>query len=120
LRLVEPLGPEMAACFGVDELHIDPHAVSAALNAALEDIADVQVAPDRPHVERLPFVGERRVGGDYDRATYPRQVSREALRNPVDEMLLVRVASDIGKRQDDDREARRAGFLGAGDDMGFT
>ena len=31
----------------------------------------------------------------------------------VDEMLLVREASDIGKRQDDDREARRAGFLGS-------
>ena len=46
-RLVEPLGPEMIAGFGVDELHIDAHAVSAALNAALEDIADVQLAADR-------------------------------------------------------------------------
>ena len=45
-RLVEPLGPEMIAGFGVDELHVDAHAVSAALNAALEDIADVQLAPD--------------------------------------------------------------------------
>ncbi len=45
-RLVEPLGPEMTAGFGVDELHVDAHAVSAALNAALEDIADVQLAPD--------------------------------------------------------------------------
>ena len=45
-RLVEPLGPKMIAGFGVDELHIDPHAVSAALNAALEDIADVQLAAD--------------------------------------------------------------------------
>ena len=45
-RLVEPLGPEMIARFGVDELHVDAHAVSAALNAAFEDIADVQLAPD--------------------------------------------------------------------------
>ena len=51
-RLVEPLGPEMIAGFGVDELHVDAHAVSAALNAALEDIADVQLAADRLHVER--------------------------------------------------------------------
>ena len=39
--LVEPLGPEMIAGLGVDELHIDAHSVSAALDAALEDIADV-------------------------------------------------------------------------------
>ena len=45
-RLVEPLGPEMIARFGVDELDVDAHAVSAALDAALEDIADVQLAPD--------------------------------------------------------------------------
>ena len=44
-RLVEPLGPEMIAGFGVDELHVDAHAVSGALNAALEDIAGV--APTR-------------------------------------------------------------------------
>ena len=27
-------------------------------------------------------------------------------------MLLLRVAADIGERQDDDREARRSGFFG--------
>ena len=48
-RLVEPLGPEMIARFGVDELDVDAHAVSAALNAALEDIADVQLAADLLH-----------------------------------------------------------------------
>jgi hypothetical protein len=31
----------MIAGLGVDELHIDAHSVSAALDAALEDIADV-------------------------------------------------------------------------------
>jgi hypothetical protein len=36
----------MIARFGVDELHVDAHAVSAALNAALKDIADVQLAAD--------------------------------------------------------------------------
>src|SRR5271166_1046398 len=94
------------AGFGVDELHVEAHAVSAALNAALEDIADVQLAPDRLHVERLAFVGERRIAGDHDGAPYPREVGREALRDPVDEMLLLRIAANIGERQDDDREAR--------------
>ncbi len=54
--LIEPLGPEMTARLGVDELHVDAHAVSAALDAALEDIADIQLAPDRLYVERLAFL----------------------------------------------------------------
>ena len=111
-RLVEPLGPEMIARFGVDELHVDAHAVSAALDAALEDIADVQLAADRLHVERLALVGERRIAGDHEGASNAREVGRQALRDPVDEMLLLRVAADIGERQDDDREARRGGFFG--------
>ena len=45
----------MIARFGVDELDIDAHAVSAALNAALEDIADVQLAPDLLQIDGLPL-----------------------------------------------------------------
>ena len=104
----------MIACFGVDELHVDAHAVSAALNAALEDIADVQFAPDRLHVERLAFVGESRIAGDHERAANAREIGRQALGDPVDEMLLLRVAADIGERQDDDRQARRRGSSDAG------
>ena len=63
-RFVESLGPEVIARFCVDELDVDSHAASATLNAALERVADVQLALDRLHVERLAFVGERRVAGD--------------------------------------------------------
>src|SRR5208283_646105 len=102
----------MTARFGVKELHVEAHAGSAALNAALEDIADVQLAPDRLRVERLAFVSERRIAGDHVSAPNARKIGREALRDPVDEMLLLRVASDIAERQDDDREARRGRFFG--------
>ena len=70
-RLVEPLGPEMIARFGVDDLNIDPHAVSTALHAALEGIADVQLTADRLHVERLALVGEGGVAPDNDGIPYP-------------------------------------------------
>ncbi len=106
-RLVEPLGPEMTAGLGVDELHVDAHAVSAALNAALEDIADVQLAPDLLQIDGLALVSEGGVAPDHERAANARKIGRQALRDPVDEMLLLRVAADIGERQDDDREARR-------------
>ena len=43
---------------------------------------------------------------------YAREVGREVLRDPVDEMLLLGIAADIGEGQDDDREARRGGFFG--------
>ena len=49
-RLVEALGPAMIAGFGIDELHVDAHAIAAALNATLDDVADVQLTSDRPHV----------------------------------------------------------------------
>jgi hypothetical protein len=45
-RLIKSLGPEMIPGFGVDQLHVDAHAVSAALNAALEDIASVVSQPE--------------------------------------------------------------------------
>ena len=70
-RLVEPLGPEMIARFGVNKLHVDAHAVSAALNATLQRVADIQLAPNRLHVERPAFVGKRRIAGDHHGASYP-------------------------------------------------
>ena len=111
-RLVEALGPEMIARLGVDELDIDAHAISAALDAALENIADVQLAADLLRVRGLAFVCESRVAGDDEGAADPRQIAREALRDPVDEMLLLQIAADIGEWQDDDREARRGRFFG--------
>ena len=44
-RLIEPLGPEMIAGFGVDQLDVDAHAGAAALDATFEDVADVQSRP---------------------------------------------------------------------------
>jgi hypothetical protein len=110
-RLVEPLGPEMIARFGVDELHVDAHTGSAALHAAFEDVADVQLAPDRLHIEPLAFVGEGRVPGDHLRTRNPRQVARQALRDPTDERLLFRTTAEIVERQDDNGEPQRAGFF---------
>jgi len=119
-RLIKPLSPQMTARFSVDELDVDAHASAAALNAALEDIADVQLAPDRLHVQQLAFVGERRVAGDDVGAANARKIGRQALRDSVDEMLMGRIAADIGERQDDHREVRRGGFSGAGVGAGFA
>ena len=86
---------------------------AAALDAALQHIADVQLAADLLHIERLALVGEGRVAGDDEGAANARQIGRQALRDPVDEMLLLRSAADVGERQDDDREAGRARLVGS-------
>src|ERR1700722_14964691 len=65
-RLVETLGPEMITRFGVDELHIDAHAITAALNAAFDDITNVQLAADLLEIDGLPFVGECGVAPHHD------------------------------------------------------
>ena len=111
-RLIEALGPEMIAGFGVDQLHIDAHAISAALNAPLQHITNVQLAADLLQIDGSALVGESGVPPDHERAAKTRKIGRQALRDPVDKMLLLRVAADIGERQNNHREARRGGFFG--------
>ena len=88
----------MIAAPGVDELCIDAHAAFPALDAPFENIADIQLAADLLRIERLAFVSESRVAGDHYGASYPRQIGREALCDPVNEMLLLKIAADIGER----------------------
>ena len=118
-RLIEPLGPKMTACRRVDELHVDPHAIGRALNAAFEHIAHVQFAPDLLEVDRFASIGERRVPADDEGTPDPREVGRQALRHPVDEIILLRVAPEVGERQNDHRQPRRSEFVrGRGDGRG--
>ena len=105
--LVEALGPEVRAGLGVDQLHVDAHAVSAALHAAFEHIAHVELAADLLQVDGLALVGEGGVAADDEGAGNAREVGRQALGHAVDEIFLLRIAADIGEGQHDEREARR-------------
>ena len=67
----------------------------------------------------LAFVGEGGVAADDERARDAREVGGEALGDAVDEIVLLRIAADVGERQDDDREARRGGFFGRGGRRGL-
>jgi hypothetical protein len=69
--LVEPLRPKVSAAPGVDELHIDAHTVSAALDAALQDITGVQLAPALLQIDGLALVGGGAVAPDHDGMPYP-------------------------------------------------
>jgi hypothetical protein len=43
----------MRAGFGVDRLHVDAHSVAAALHAAFEHVAHVELAANLLQVDRL-------------------------------------------------------------------
>ena len=66
--LVEALGPKMVAGFGVDQLHVHPETAAASLYRAFERIADIQLAPYLPHVDRFALVRESAVTRDHERA----------------------------------------------------
>ena len=48
------------------------------------------------------------------------RVGSEALRDAVDEILLPRIASDVGERQDDDREPWRGRIFRCQGRRGFA
>ena len=83
----------MRAGLGVNKLDVNAKPVAAALNAALQNVAHVQFAPDLLHVEGLAFIGECRVARDHERARDAREVGREALGYAIDEILLLGIAA---------------------------
>ena len=117
-RLVEPVRPQMIAGDRVDELHVDAHSAAAALNAALENIANVQFASDLLGVDRLAFVGEGGVARDDEGVGDARKVGRQAFRDSVDEMFVLGVAAKTGEGQHHDRQARRRRRVGRRGDCG--
>jgi hypothetical protein len=84
------------AALCVNELDTDAHSVTDALNAAFQDIANVQLAADLLQIDVLAFVGEGRVAPDHGEAA-ARQISREALGYAINEILLFRVAGHVGE-----------------------
>ena len=66
-RLVEPVRPQVVSGARVDELDIDAHSGAAALNASLENVANVQFPADLLGVDRLALVSEGGVARDDER-----------------------------------------------------
>ena len=109
--LLEPVGPQMRARFGVDELRVDAHPVLIALHRAFEHIANAELLADLLGVDALALEGEGRVAGDDEAALDARKLGREVLGDAVGEIVLRRIAGEIGEGQHDDRKMRGlAGF----------
>ena len=100
---IEALRPKMSAGLRFDQLHVDAHPVSGALHAALEHVAHIELAPDLFEIGRVALVSEGRVPADDKSAGNARDVGGQALRDPVDEIVLLRIAADVGEGQDHNR-----------------
>ena len=80
---VVPLGPEMAARCGVDQLRVDADLVCRTPYAALQDIADAEFLCDLPDLDTSALVGERGIAGYDEETGYLRQVRDDVFGKPI-------------------------------------
>ena len=103
-RTVVVVGPDVGAGSGVDQLSRDTNAVPGSPDTAFEHVAHAQLTADLFHVNRLAPVGEARV-----KATTNIHLIRARpvmMSSTVGEVVLLRIAAQIGERQHRDRPAR--------------
>jgi hypothetical protein len=82
----------MRAGFRVDELGVDAHAGSVALDRAFENVTDAEILADRFRVEVLALVGEGGVPSDDEAFADAREIGGEVFRDPIGEIVLRRIA----------------------------
>src|SRR6516164_4889172 len=97
---------------GIDQLDVDADLVARQADAPFEHIAHTKLAADLPSVDGLIPESERRIARNHKHAWKPRHIGRKVLGDTIREILLVGVVTEIGKGQDDDRQARGDGGLG--------
>jgi hypothetical protein len=112
---VELFSPQMSAAAGVDELGVDPHPIAARLHRAFENIAHAQILADRLGVDRLALEGHGRVARDDESIAEACETGGQSVGQGVDEVILSRIARQIGERQHDDRKPRGLGGRARGD-----
>ena len=106
---VELFGPEVSAAAGVDELGVDPHPVAARLHRSFENIAHAEILADRLRVDRLALEGHGSVARDDEGVADARETGGQFIGQGVDEVVLPRIAREIGEGQYDDRKTRGLG-----------
>jgi len=72
-------------------------------DAALQHVACAQLPPDLPDINRLALVLEGGIARDDHELGEPRQLRCNVLSNAVAEIVLLRVAAEVGEGQHRDR-----------------
>src|SRR5215471_7503898 len=95
--------PDVLAGLRLDELPSDTDAIACFTQAAFEDVAHPELAPDLLHVDRTALVGEAGVSRDDKQRGIARERSDNVFSDAVGEELLVGVGAHIDERQHRDR-----------------
>ena len=93
---LKAVGPKMRAGLAIDKLRVDAHPVLVALHRAFKHIAHAQFLADLLGVDVLALEGEGGIARDHEAVADARQVGREVLRDAVCEIILARIAREIG------------------------
>ena len=105
----------MVAGFRVDQLHVYPEAVATTLHRAFEHIADVQLASQPLYIHGFALERKRGVARNHERSIDAGQVRGQALGHTINEVVLFRIATDVGEGQNDDGwPVRKRGARGTG------
>src|SRR6266581_116569 len=99
----------MACGRGIDQLGGDTNAVPAATHAPFKHIAHAEVTRDLSNVNRTPFVSETGVASDYEQVPGTGQGRGDLFHHAVGEVVLLRVAADVGEWQHSNRGLVRNG-----------
>src|SRR5207249_9948199 len=98
-RTIEALAPDMIAGLGIDELRGDPDAFPHPADAALDEEANAQLAPEPLHGDGLALEPEGRAAGSDGLRPPSRQLGDDVLGDAVRDIALLRIASDVRGRE---------------------
>jgi hypothetical protein len=88
---------------GVDQLRRDTNAIAGFLHAAFQHVADAEILGHRPWGHRLAAIDLGRVARDHEKARVLRQRVEEVVGQSVGQVVLRRIAAQIGERKHGDR-----------------
>src|SRR5207244_4052874 len=86
-RAVIALRPDVSACGGVDELARDAYLVAGAPDAALEGVADPELAADLLDVDGPVLVDEAGIARDHEQPAHARQRGDDLLHHAIREIF---------------------------------
>jgi hypothetical protein len=105
----EPVGPNMRAGLGRDELSVDRDRLADPPDAAFERVSNSEIAPDLLEIDGLPLIGRSGRAADHEGVLDIGKVSRQIIGQTVSEVVLLRIAAEVGERKHDDRQTRGTG-----------
>src|SRR5260370_20366110 len=96
---VVAVGPDVIPRFSLDELGSNADPIGGLAEAAFEHITHAEISADLLHIDRLAFIGKRRVPGDDEQRGIMRKSGDDVFGYTIGDELLLGVATHIGEGQ---------------------